>query len=229
MNRFVKIVLLLFLVSLFLTEYLHPTKELYVDLGEHLLRGQLLLQTHQVPTTNIFSYTYPNFHYIDLEWVTEAVFYITTVAFGINGLIILAAVSTLVSFLCIYLFAMKRTNVWLASYVAVFYFLVLYECANVLPEIFSYLFLSIFIVALYKFREKYTNLIWLLIPLQLLWVNMHIYFIIGILLIWLFLLEAVIQFRKKDNGKYVQNLFILFVATVLVSIINPYRVAGLVY
>lgn len=228
MRRFIKVMFYpICLILLVLVEYIHPTNELYVDLGEHLLRGQLLFQTHQIPITNILSYTYPTFHYIDLEWIAEAILYLTTVVVGVNGLIILTAILTLASLTCIYLFAAKRINIPLASYIIVFYIIALYERAAVLPEVFSYLFLSIFVVILYKYKEKYTNLIWLLIPLQLLWVNMHIYFIIGILLIGLFLFEAIILFKKKDGGRYVRTLSIVFISSSFISLFNPYGLAGL--
>ena len=35
---------------------------------------------------------------------------------------------------------------------------------------------------------------------------MHIYFIAGILVVGLFLAEAIIKFRYRDNGKYVKTL-----------------------
>ena len=229
MSRLYKIVLPLSFVFIILAGYIQPTNELYIDLGGHLLRGQIFVQTHQIPTTNLFSYTYPNFSYINLEWLTETIFYLVNSLLGINSLIILTTIISLFSFLILYRYASKKTNMFLTSYIAVPYTLVLYYRANVLPEIFSYLFLSLFIFLLYRFRDTDTPFIWLLIPLQLLWVNMHIYFIVGILLVGLFLIEAIIKFREKDNGKYVKTLIILLAATCIVSLFNPYGLSGLLY
>jgi hypothetical protein len=217
------------LILLVLGEYIYPTKELYSDLGEHLLRGQILFQTGQIPTKNIFSYTYPDFHFVNLEWLSEAVLYLVNLFSGINGLIIFTVIITLFSLTLLYYFAIKRGNILLVSYSMLIYLLVLYERANVRPEVFSYLLLSVFVILLYKFREKYTRLIWLIIPLQLIWVNMHIYFILGILLVGLFLFEALINFRKRDEGRYIKTLVIIFVSSCFISLINPYGLSGLLF
>ncbi len=224
-----KIVLPLSLLFLFFAEYIHPTTELNFDLGEHLLRGQIFFQTGSISTTNLFSYTSPDFHYVNPEWLTETIFYLVNSFSGINGLILLTTIITLCSLVILYTFSKKGANILLVSYSAAIYLLILWERANILPELFSYLFLSIFVVLLYKYREKYTNLIWLLVPLQLLWVNMHIYFIMGILLVGLFLIEASILFKEKNEGKYLQTLLLVFVGTCVVSLINPYGLNGLLF
>lgn len=229
MRRFLNRFFPLILALLILIMYLHPTRELYVDLGEHLLRGQITVQTQQIPTTNLFSYTYPNYSYINLEWLTELLFYLIYAISGINGLIIFTALLILFSSAIIYKFAVKRSGILLSSYVALLYLIVLYGRVGILPENFSYLLLSLFIVTLYKFREKYTNLIWFLIPMELIWVNMHIYFIIGILLIGLFFLEALILFRDRDDGKYLRSLLIVLISACFVSLFNPYGLSGLLY
>jgi hypothetical protein len=228
-TNYYKFVLPIFLIILFFAVYLHPTDELFIDLGGHLLRGRLLAQTHIVSTTNTFSYTYPSFYVINLEWLTELIFYLVSVFSGINGLIILTTAAALISVTIIYKFATNRLPTVLVSYLAISYLLLLAPRADVLPELFSYLFIAIFMVILYKFREKYTNLIWLLIPLQLLWINMHIYFVIGILLTGLFLLEGLILFRKKEEGKYVKSLAIVFIASWIVSLLNPFGLSGLLF
>jgi hypothetical protein len=224
-----RIVLQLSLLYLFSLEYIHPTNELQIDLGEHLLRGQIFFQTHSIPMTNLFSYTYPNYHWVNLEWLTETIFYLINRSFGINGLIFLSAIITFLASIIIFEYARRRANFLIVSYAAATYLFILATRAAILPEMFSYLFLSIFIVLLYRFREKYTNLIWLLIPLQLLWVNMHIYFIIGIFLVGLFLFEAMILFRQRNEGKYIWTLAAVFAGTLVISICNPYGLNGLLF
>jgi hypothetical protein len=228
-SRYYKAALPLFLLILFFAIYLHPTKELFVDLGGHLLKGKLVIQTHSIPTTNTVSYTYPAFHFVNLQWLSEVVFYLVFLFSGINGLILFTTAVAFIAATIIYTFAAKRLNIILVSFLAVCYLIITAQRADVLVEVFSYLFIAIFTVILYKFREKYTNLIWLLIPLQLLWVNMHIYFILGILLVGLFLFEGLIVFRQKYEGKYLKTLAILLVSTFIVSLLNPYGLSGLLF
>lgn len=226
-SRYYKIILPLFLLLIFFSDYIHPTQELFVDLGGHLLRGHYMVQSHTVLTTNTFSYTNPSYPTVDLEWLYEILSYFVFSFLGINGLILLTTAVALFSVTILYTFTAKRNNNILVSILAACYLVILTQRSAVLPEVFSYLFVATFVVILYNFREKYTNLIWLLIPLELIWVNMHLYFIIGILLIGLFLFEAVLLFRKKYEGKYLKMLLIVLISTVLVSLVNPFGLAGL--
>ena len=229
MNNWIKIVLSFFLFLLLFVAFFHPTNELSLDLGQHLLRGKIIFDTHKIVTNNLFSYTYPNFSYISYEWLTEVIFYLIITAIGINGLIIFTVFFVLSAYSFIYIYSLRRHNILLIAYISILYFRILFERTYVRPEIVSYLFLSIFIVLLYKFREKYSKHIFLLIPLQLLWVNMHIYFIVGIFIVALFLFEGMILFRKKYSGRYIRTLTSVFLLVIIASIVNPYGIKGLLF
>lgn len=92
----------------------------------------------------------------------------------------------------------------------------------VLPELFSYLFISIFIVILDNARQSQkTNTLWLLPILELLWVNMHIYFIMGIVLYGFFYLETLIL-QKKMNPR----LTLIGIIILCTTLLNPSSIKG---
>jgi len=229
MNIIYKIFFPILLLLLVFIGFIHPTQDLSLDLGEHLLRGKVMVETHHIITTNLFSYSNPQFTDISYEWLTEIIFYFIYTIFGINGLILFTAIISTFAFSIIYFYALKRFNKFLVSFSALLYIRLLFERTLVQPEIFSYLFFSLFIVLLFSFREKYSKKIFLLLPIQLLWVNMHIFFLVGIYLVGIFLLESIILFRKKNNKKYIYTLAIIFVSIVLVSLVNPYGFKGLFF
>lgn len=232
MTRILKLFISGFLLILLVVGFLHPTKEISRDLGEHLLIGKIIFETHKIITTNLFSYTYPNYQFIDNKWLGEIIFYIFDKYLGLNSLIILNTFTVVAAFLVVYSYVMRRYNILLISCSSILYLLIIFDRTYIRPEIFSYFFLAAVVVLLYRFREKFTKSIFLIIPIQLMWVNMHIYFILGIFLIALFLVEALISYRTykiQYSRKYIFTLFVVFVASVIVAFINPYGLRGVLF
>lgn len=229
MTRILKLFIPGFLLILLVVGFLHPTKEISRDLGEHLLIGKIIFETHKVITTNLFSYTYPNYPFIDNKWLGEIIFYIFDKYLGLNSLIILNTFTVVAAFIVVYSYVVRRYNIFLISCSSLLYFLILFDRTYIRPEIFSYFFLAATVAILYRFREKFTKSIFLVIPIELIWVNMHIYFIVGIFLIALFLFEASISYRSKYNGKYILTLLVVFVASITVTFINPYGLKGVLF
>jgi tetratricopeptide (TPR) repeat protein len=94
---------------------------------------------------------------------------------------------------------------------------------------FSYLFTAVF---LYLMIDSQTNpqqnRIYWLIPLQLLWVNIHLFFIIGLGLTAGFLFEKIIIDRQQ-NQLLIKKLFLLLTGLVPVCFINPNGINGALY
>ncbi len=221
---------LLFLVfCLLFVGYFHTVTAMTQDLGRHFLLGRIILETGSVPLTNLFSYTYPDSPFINLHWLSEVVFYLVFQLAGLPALQILTLATVTLAFALVFYFSLKRGGLIPVTIVSMLYLRILFERTDIRPEIFSFLFTAAFIVILYRYRERFTKWIFLLIPLELLWVNVHIYFIVGILIIGLFLVDAVITHRRNLYSKYTSILVIVFCATLLVTLVNPNGISGATY
>lgn len=91
---------LFFLLIFFLLflGYFHPILSITQDLGRHLITGEITLKTGTVPKTNLFSYTYPNFPFINHHWLSEVTYNILFQKIGFNGLLVLNTIIALLSF-----------------------------------------------------------------------------------------------------------------------------------
>lgn len=229
---FLKFVAILSIFVFLFIEFFHPISAITQDLGRHLLNGQIILTTHEVPKTNLFSYTNPNFPFINHHWLSEVIFYLILKSFGFNGLLILNTTLMFLSFGSIFFFILKRVNIIALSLISLLYLNIFFERTDVRPEIFSFLFLSIFILILYKYKEKFTKWIFLLIPLELLWVNVHIYFPIGIVILGIFLIDNIFT-NLLDRKTIINNctgiLVFIFVSSTLVTLLNPNGREGALY
>lgn len=222
--------LFLFLVFILLfVGYFHEITAMTQDLGRHLIMGKIITQSLSVPTINLFSYTYPDYPFINHHWLSEVIFYNIFHRAGFLGLLLFTTSLVLIGFFLIIKTTLKETNIFVVAASSLLYFNVLFERTDLRPEIFSFFFLSLFIVILYRFREGFTKWIFLLPLLELLWVNMHIYFIIGIGVLGLFLIDWFVINLKKPYSKYTSILVFVFFFCLLATFINPNGVSGALY
>ena len=77
------------LALVFFSLYCHNLTSFSQDLGRHLKLGEIIVQQKNIPKTNLFSYTYPDFPFINHHWLSEVIFFITAKSFGLSSLIIL--------------------------------------------------------------------------------------------------------------------------------------------
>lgn len=226
--RILRLFFILPLILLFIG-YFHPITAYSQDLGRHLITGQIILKTLSIPSTNLFSYTYPTFPFINHHWGSEVIFYLTKTVSGDLGLFILSLLVIGTACSVIFLYCAKSTHVLPLVFLAILYLRILFERTDLRPELFSFLILSVMVTILYAFREHATKLIFLLIPLQLLWANLHIYFPIGILITLLFVIDEVITHRKKLLTNRTKILLFVFVAMGGVTLLNPHFLDGALY
>jgi len=182
--------------------FLHPIVDFSQDLGRHIKLGEIIVQTHAVPKTNLFSYTYPNFPFINHHWFSEVIFYYLNLLFGPSGILICTSALAALSMALLFIFVLKKSNLFTVFISSCLYLCILLSRTYLRPEIFSFFFMSMFVVILYKNQEKFSRLILVLPILELLWVNMHIYFVVGPLLVFIFIINAIIpSITNVSNAK----------------------------
>ncbi|TSC53576.1 MAG: hypothetical protein LiPW39_195 [Parcubacteria group bacterium LiPW_39] len=216
---------------------IHSASAINQDLGRHLKNGQIIWQTKSVPQTNLFSYTNPNFPFINHHWLSEVIFYLFYRLAGIKGLIVFSALIIFASFIITFFVAYRR-KYFLFSVLASFLTIgLLLERFDIRPEIFGFLAIALFLLIFEKNKEKIGWSFWLLIPLQLFWVNAHITFGFGLALIFLFFLDRLwlrrkaiyLAARNKKIDKYIFSLAAAGVLMGLVTLINPNGWRGALY
>src|SRR5207253_2608348 len=122
------------------------------DLGRHLKLGQVVLQCLCVPQTNLFSYTNPDFPIVNHEWLGEVIFYLVSVIFGLNGLLIFKMILVIAAASLIYCVALKKGSLFWVTILSVPAISLFSMRFFVLPELFSYLFLAIFVFLIERYK-----------------------------------------------------------------------------
>ncbi|MFQ5735562.1 MAG: hypothetical protein ACE5GY_01720 [Thermodesulfobacteriota bacterium] len=153
------------------------------DVWFHLKTGEYILRTHAVPGHDIFSHTAYGKPWIAQEWLFGVIIYLVYLAGGVAALTLYKVV--LVVSVCAVLYAhllKRRVHLYIAVpsvlLAAVFISWRLLER----PELFGFLFISLYLLTLEDFRLATTGRrsLWLLPAIMVVWVNMQYTALLGL-------------------------------------------------
>src|SRR5215510_2061010 len=155
------------------------------DLPRHLLVGKLIRTTHEIHLTDIFSYRTAGYPSIPHEWLSQVILSSFYDILGLGGVVFFTAFIMMATWAIIYYESLKRSG----SLFTALIFTGLGVGASLIhvlprPHLFSYLFTTLWILALEHIEKEKPQKWWLLPLLMLLWVNLHGMFVLGIV-IWL--------------------------------------------
>jgi hypothetical protein len=219
-----------FQIYIFIYAFLFASRQINdADFWFHLKTGQYIFATGSIPRTELFSFTYHGIPWTAHGWLSGLLFYAVWSTIGPKLLIFVFAVLTALAFWI----AFKRANshpffAAIAMLIGVWTAL---PNIGVRPRVFSILFASIYLALLGRFaRGVKERWIWLLIPLMVLWANLHGGFLIGLALIvltalgmsldlWAGVLERPDGFRAR-----LRVLLLLFLGCGLAGLLNPYGI-----
>lgn len=188
------------------------------DLGRHLKVGEITLEERSVPKTNLFSYTNPDFKYVNTHWLFGVMAYLFSQNLGLNALLILKVLIILFSVFLTLKIIPKEKSVFLLPLGFIFLH-VLRERLELRPEIFSFLFTASTLYILERYSKTKSKLIFLLPFIQLIWINTHIYFFVGLIL----------QLIYFTQFKRLKMLAIIFVLSIGAGFLNPNGLQGVLY
>lgn len=224
-----------FLIALSFVSYaamlLHYTDFTLQDIGRHIINGREVLQGNtQVIFSNVYSYAEPNHGFVNHHWLSGIVFYLLYEVGGMTSLYILFVACSLVTLAVFFMLLKRMSNTQVAAILLPFSVLFLVSRVEIRPEMFSYLFLVIFLFLLHKmWREKTIRWrdIGILMGIEVLWINLHIFFFLGICVVGTYLLFAVLEY--KTQRVFLKKIGILLFSLLLVLPFNPHGFTGALY
>jgi tetratricopeptide (TPR) repeat protein len=204
------------------------------DLPRQMKIGELLLQGNwDLLYTNVLSYVEPDHFFFNHHWFSGILFFLLYQVIGWSGLVVFKVVMFLTAFSLIFFTALKKADFWLVSLFSLPALIVILERTGLRPEVFSYVFVATYLYLLIDL-DDHPDRKWIygLIPLQMFWVNMHVFFSIGIMMVAGFLFEKIVlnwNNRAWLKSPLVQKLGIVFLGVLGISLLNPRGIAGVLY
>ncbi len=223
------------------------------DLWWHMATGRYIVDTGAIPRVDPFSYTAAGKPWIAHEWLAEVVMYMLYRLGGYLALVLFFGSMVTLAFGIVLrtlrLLGLKAVAAAAITFWAAFMSLFGWD---VRPQIFSYLIFSLYLYLLLRSRKSADRWLWLLPCLMILWVNLHAGYVMGLVLLVLFLAgEAINQhsaLSTQHSAPSTQNpelrtqnsalgprrssfrsYLSVAVATVAATVVNPQGPAMLLY
>jgi hypothetical protein len=205
------------------------------DLGRHIMNGEIMI--HGAATdrqallhSNFYSYTEPGQEFVNHHWGSGPVFYLVYRFFGFSGVSALYVLLGLGAFYFFFDVGRRKGGIWITLALSFLVLPVVASRAEVRPEIFSYFFSAFYFWVITGFLGRRLSAKWLyFIPaVQIIWLNLHIGFVFGLIIIGTFLFARIITgFRQFEED--IKKLSIVFGLAVAASFVSPFGVAGFFY
>lgn len=186
------------------------------DTWWHLWTGRWIVERGRIPTVDLLTFTGHGEQYIPHSWLFEVVMALFEVPFGLAGLVVLRVLLLLAVYGSLAWVLLRRST--LANPLAPWTLVVLTVFASAAswslrPYLASYLLLILTFVLL----ERHGRARWLLVPLLVLWVNLHGLWLVGIGLVGLKAVTASIEARSVRR-----DWLVIGGTCALATLVNPF-------
>lgn len=209
-----------------------------LDLWLHFAAGRYILGHGFIPQFDFLSCTIAGQPWANHEWLFQVIVYAIFNNFGSDGLHLLQGLIVGLTFVLLFSLGYKR-QLHLTQLIILILVLLVFQLRMILrPEMFS-LFFFVFYVFILTFHAGNRLSLWILFLIQVAWVNIHGFFILGPLLILIVLLGEIIKAYIKLpwalnqvsrlNDEEFKFLIKAFGVALAASLINPAFIDGAFY
>jgi tetratricopeptide (TPR) repeat protein len=203
------------------------------DYWWHLRTGAVILETGAVPKVDSFTYTVPGSRWVDIHWLFQV---------GLKALHSLgghdAVVLGKVGFVWLLLGVLatigwRRERAFVTAFALGMMLLVAGDRFMPRPELLSFVLLASVLALLERHERRPDAWVFAVVPLQVVWVNVHGLFAVGLALCGIYLAaEAVrplVQPGERLRWDRLRRLALLTLLGGLASLVNPNGLEGALY
>jgi hypothetical protein len=191
-------------------------------IGWHIRNGELMLRTHTITRTDFFSSTMAGRPWYAWEWLYDVKIALVHHCWGLNGVVFATALGIALTFALLFSWMRSRgTDLFVTVGLVVLAISASSIHMFARPHIVSW-FLTLIWFQLLDQAEINRNrryLYWLPM-ITIAWVNLHGGFLVGLILVAIYLVAALIHYR--ENRDWSKSLVSVFVMTLLATLVNPY-------
>jgi hypothetical protein len=202
------------------------------DVWWHLRAGQWIVENHRVPTTDPFSQHGADKPWVDYSWLFEVGLYGLYAGFGLFGVVVYRALLSVAVTAAVHRLVARREPRFLPSILLTAVALIpLSMLFNERPWLFSILFFALTLDAVLDLRAGRRNLVIPLLPIIfIVWANVHIQFVYGLVLLAVGCVAPAIdrRLRLRPSGaaaaatKNIGRLVALTALCAAATLLNPY-------
>jgi tetratricopeptide (TPR) repeat protein len=208
------------------------------DTWWHLASGRWIVRNGSIPDHDVLSFTVPQNEWINLQWLYDVLLYGVYQLGGDSALVVASAACFVATFALLARHLGRYTGVLTTTLLLVWVAATVNERFLIRPEMASFPLLAAIQLVLAEGRANAKRLRWL-VPLMILWANMHSLFILGIGAIVCAMAGAVVAglpvlpagWRRDSEWPAAarRDLFVWGGAAIAATLVNPYFLRALLF
>jgi tetratricopeptide (TPR) repeat protein len=209
------------------------------DFWWHLRAGQWILANGVVPRTDPFTFGSMGRPWIDLQWFFEMILATVFATGRVRSIVLMTAVVATGVLLVALMARDKRWPGWILAACWLPALMAMGARLVPRPELFSLLWMAVYLTVLRR-SDAVPALIWLLPPVQVIWVNMHALFPIGPFILSAYLIDRLAWSihepaqssepkREIAKGRRLIHVWGATIAAYLACLVNPYGLQGVLF
>jgi hypothetical protein len=204
------------------------------DFWWHLRAGQMIISGHHLLATDPFTYTVSSHAWTMHEWLTEVLFAAMFAAGGLGAIVVVMSLLSWVGVLLIAVRARLDTPPKIIAGIGLVLGLVAaYPVWGPRPQMVDFTFSALLLLTAERHLRFGGRKIWLLVPLFLVWSNLHSGFVIGIAFLLVIAVAEVGAWTLHWPGgaplRRAGDLAMVAVAGAAASVLNPNGPAIILY
>lgn len=191
------------------------------DTWWHLAAGRWIAKHHAIPSTDTLSHTVRDHAWINLQWGFDLALYCLHSIGGPALLSIAAATVFLATIVLLMRMLSARVGAGIAAMLTMLVIVTAQERVSIRPELLSFLLLTAVLFILDRGQRAGDRWLPALVPVMILWVNVHALFVLGEFAI----LTALIGTATRPS----RRLAIYGGAAMASVLINPFGITGVLF
>ena len=193
------------------------------DVYWHIATGRWMLVEHAFPRHDVFSHTAAGQPWVNMEWLAQIVLASTYDWFGWRGLVLLCGLVMALTFALLYELLSRELHATVALGAAAIS-LLLAPDTNFLarPHLLTFPIIVVWTACLARASEENRRPSLWLLPLMMLWANLHGGFTLGLFLAAGFGLEATVAAPSAERRRVAIKWLSFWVGALVAGCVTPY-------
>ncbi len=200
------------------------------DAGMHIRMGVDMLSSWKVPRVDVYSFTSQGLPYLDHEWLSQAVFGSVYAVGGLTAVVIFSSLIIAVTFaLLFHLLCREGRTLWSALGVTLLAIAASSPSLSARPHVFTILLALVFFsIVRSHARDRSPRRLWVLLPLMVLWANLHGGFVMGFIIVGAFCIGAggvAVVGKREDRTNAraeFRHLAAILIGLLVAAMCNPW-------
>ena len=193
----------------------------------HIASGRDIWATGSLPWVDKFSHTFTGQRWIAKEWLSQVLLAGTYEAFGFKGLIALASGAMALSFTLMFVALSYQLHTLPAIAGTVFAYVLSMPHFAARPHLLSYPLMVFWMMSVVHAADRRTVPSLLLLPIIVVWANVHAGFSLGLAVAGALAVEAVIASDPNERWMTARRWGLFLAGALLASFVTPYGVYAL--